>query len=82
MSGHSKWHNIQGKKGKMDQLKANAFTKVGRLITVAAQQGGGDPDTNFSLRLAIRKRKPRRISSGIMPAALRVLIAGIKSRLV
>lgn len=57
MSGHSKWHNIQGKKGKMDQLKANAFTKVGRLITVAAQQGGGDPDTNFSLRLAIEKAK-------------------------
>lgn len=57
MSGHSKWHNIQGKKGKMDQLKANVFTKMGRLITVAAQQGGGDPDTNFSLRLAIEKAK-------------------------
>lgn len=41
----------------MDQLKANVFTKMGRLITVAAQQGGGDPDTNFSLRLAIEKAK-------------------------
>lgn len=57
MSGHSKWHNIQGKKGKMDMLKANAFTKLARLITVAAQQGGGDPNMNFSLRLAIDKAK-------------------------
>ncbi|MEK7644479.1 MAG: YebC/PmpR family DNA-binding transcriptional regulator [Patescibacteria group bacterium] len=57
MSGHSKWHNIQAKKGKMDSLKANAFTKIARLITVAAQQGGGDPEMNFSLRLAVEKAK-------------------------
>ena len=57
MSGHSKWHNIQVRKGKQDKLKANAFTKVGRLITIAARQGGGDPNMNFSLRLAIEKAK-------------------------
>lgn len=57
MSGHSKWHNIQGKKGKADKAKANIFTKVSRAITIAAQSGGGDPSMNFSLRLAIDKAK-------------------------
>lgn len=57
MSGHSKWHNIQQKKGKMDKLRSNLFTKVARMITIAAQQGGGDTETNFSLRLAIDKAK-------------------------
>lgn len=57
MSGHSKWHNIQVRKGKQDARKAGSFTKVGRLITIAAKQGGGDPATNFSLRLAIDKAK-------------------------
>lgn len=57
MSGHSKWHNIQAKKGKQDSLRSGAFTKVGRMITVAAREGGGDPDSNFSLRLAVEKAK-------------------------
>jgi len=57
MSGHSKWHNIQAKKGKADKARSNIFTKIARLISVAAQQGGGDPVMNFSLRLAIDKAK-------------------------
>lgn len=57
MSGHSKWHNIQGKKGKADSARSSQFTKVSRLITVAAKQGGGDPTMNFALRLAIQKAK-------------------------
>jgi YebC/PmpR family DNA-binding regulatory protein len=57
MSGHSKWHNIQVRKGKQDQKRANSFTKVGRAITVAAREGGGDPAANFSLRIAIDKAK-------------------------
>ena len=56
MSGHSKWHNIQARKGKQDALKANVFTKVAKAITIAAQHGG-DPTMNFSLRLAIDKGK-------------------------
>lgn len=56
MSGHSKWHNIQVRKGKQDAKKANVFTKYAKLITVAAQKGG-DPAMNFSLRLAIEKAK-------------------------
>lgn len=57
MSGHSKWHNIQGKKGKADKARSGEFTKVSRLITVAARQGGGDPTMNFGLRLAVDKAK-------------------------
>ncbi|MFZ2190141.1 MAG: YebC/PmpR family DNA-binding transcriptional regulator [Candidatus Magasanikiibacteriota bacterium] len=57
MSGHSKWHNIQAKKGKADKARSNTFTKLARLISVAAQQGGGDQVMNFSLRLAVEKAK-------------------------
>ncbi|PIZ94958.1 MAG: YebC/PmpR family DNA-binding transcriptional regulator [Candidatus Magasanikbacteria bacterium CG_4_10_14_0_2_um_filter_37_12] len=57
MSGHSKWSNIQHKKGKTDLTRASVFTKLGKAITIAAQHGGGDPDINFSLRLAIEKAK-------------------------
>src|SRR3989344_2436035 len=57
MSGHSKWHNIQGRKGKQDAKRSNLFTKFAKGITVAAQSGGGDSEMNFSLRIAIEKAK-------------------------
>jgi YebC/PmpR family DNA-binding regulatory protein len=56
MSGHSKWHNIQGRKGKQDAVRSNLFTKLAKSITIAAQQSG-DINTNFTLRLAIDKAK-------------------------
>ncbi len=56
MSGHSKWHNIQGRKGKQDAARSNQFTKAAKAITIAAQKGG-DPAMNFSLRIAIDKAK-------------------------
>lgn len=57
MAGHSKWANIQHRKGRQDKIRAKAFTKVGREIIVAAKLGGGDPDMNPRLRLAISKAK-------------------------
>jgi len=57
MAGHSKWHSIRHKKGIADAKRAAVFTKLGRAITVAAKQGGGDPDMNPSLALAISKAK-------------------------
>lgn len=57
MSGHSKWHNIQQKKGKSDAARANVFTKIGREIAVAVKQGGPDPNTNSKLRDAVAKAK-------------------------
>ena len=57
MSGHSKWVNIKHRKGKQDALKGAAFTKLGREIIVAAKAGGGNPDANFRLKIAIAKAK-------------------------
>ncbi|MDQ7007778.1 MAG: YebC/PmpR family DNA-binding transcriptional regulator [Acidobacteriota bacterium] len=53
MAGHSKWANIKHRKGAQDAKRAKAFTKVVREITIAAREGGGDPDANPRLRAAI-----------------------------
>ncbi len=57
MAGHSKWKNIQHRKGRQDALRGNLFTKLSREIIVAAKVGGGDPSANARLRLAIDKAK-------------------------
>lgn len=57
MAGHSKWHNIRHKKAKMDAKRGQIFTKLIREITVAAREGGGDPEFNPRLRMAIEKAK-------------------------
>jgi len=57
MSGHSKWHNIQARKGKQDAKRSSSFSKFSKLISVAARQGGSDLESNFSLRLAIDRAK-------------------------
>ena len=55
MSGHSKWHNIQAKKGAEDAKRGRAFTKITREIIIAAKAGGGNPETNSRLRAAVEK---------------------------
>jgi YebC/PmpR family DNA-binding regulatory protein len=55
MAGHSKWANIQYRKGKQDAARGKVFTKIIREISVAARSGGGDPSTNPRLRLAVDK---------------------------
>jgi YebC/PmpR family DNA-binding regulatory protein len=57
MSGHSKWSKIKHQKGADDVKRGNLFTKLTREIIVAAKEGGGDPDTNFRLRLAVQKAR-------------------------
>ena len=57
MAGHSKWANIQHRKGRQDEKRGKAWTRVIREIMVAARQGGGDPSGNPRLRLAIDKAK-------------------------
>ena len=57
MSGHSKWHNIQAKKGKADAAKGKIFTKLGREILIAVKAGGPDPTSNSKLRDVIAKCK-------------------------
>ena len=57
MSGHSKWHNIQAKKGKADAARGKIFTKLGREILLAVKQGGPDPASNSKLKDVIAKAK-------------------------
>src|SRR5258707_13912631 len=57
MSGHSKWHSIKHKKAIVDQRRGQHFTKLARAVTVAAREGGGDPDGNPSLALAVQKAR-------------------------
>ena len=57
MSGHSKWSTIKRKKGANDAKKGAAFTRISKDITIAAREGGNDPDMNSALRLAIKKAK-------------------------
>ena len=55
MAGHSKWANIQHRKKAVDAKRGKIFTRINRELTVAARAGGGDPDANPALRLAIEK---------------------------
>ena len=57
MSGHSKWSTIKHKKAVTDARKGQQFTKVAREITIAAREGGGNPEANYRLRLAIEKAR-------------------------
>jgi len=57
MSGHSKWAQIKRKKGVADVKRGAVFTRLGREISLAAREGGGDPGANFTLRLAIEKAR-------------------------
>ncbi len=57
MAGHSKWAGIKHKKAVVDARRGKLFTKLARAITVAAKEGGGDPDSNARLALAVQKAK-------------------------
>ena len=57
MAGHSKWANIQHRKGKQDAKRGKLFTRLIREVTIAAKLGGGDPDANPRLRAAIDTAK-------------------------
>src|SRR5580700_11100499 len=57
MSGHSKWASIKHKKAVVDARRGQQFTKLTRAITVAAREGGGDPDGNPALALAVQKAR-------------------------
>ena len=57
MSGHSKWHNIQARKGKVDAARGKIFTKLGRELLIAVKEGGPDPAGNSKLKAVIAKCK-------------------------
>ena len=57
MSGHSKWHNIKLKKGKVDAQRGAVFTKISKEIILAAKNGSADPESNYRLKMAVEKAR-------------------------
>ena len=71
MSGHSKWHNIQAKKGKADAARGKIFTKLGRELLIAVKQGGPDPAGNSKLRDVIAKCKANNMPNDTINNAIK-----------
>lgn len=71
MSGHSHWATIKRKKGAADAKKGAIFTRLAKEIAMAARQGGGDPDTNFRLVLAIEKARAGNMPKDNIERAIR-----------
>ena len=61
MSGHSKWHKVKNEKALKDPKKSKNFTRIAKLIQIAAREGGPDPDSNASLRRAMEEAKSNNI---------------------
>jgi YebC/PmpR family DNA-binding regulatory protein len=76
MSGHSKWANIKHKKAKTDALKGKIFTKMAREIIVAARAGGGDPNNNFRLKIAIDNAKAANLPNDNIQRAIQKGVGG------
>lgn len=76
MSGHSKWANIKHKKAKADAQKGKIFTKLGREIIVAARAGGGEPNNNFRLKIAVENAKAANMPNDNIQRAIQKGIGG------
>jgi YebC/PmpR family DNA-binding regulatory protein len=71
MAGHSKWANIQHRKGKQDKLRAKLFSKLSKEITVAAKMGDPDPDKNPRLRLAVKEARSSSMPKDVIDRAIK-----------
>ena len=71
MSGHSKWHNIQARKSKVDAARGKIFTKLGRELLVAVKQGGPDPESNSKLKDVIAKCKANNMPNDTINKAIK-----------
>jgi YebC/PmpR family DNA-binding regulatory protein len=71
MSGHSHWATIRRKKGAADAKRGQVFTRLSREITLAAREGGGDPDTNVSLQLAIERARANNMPKDSIERAIK-----------
>ncbi len=78
MSGHSKWAQIKRQKGVADAKRGQLFTKLGREITVAARQGGGDPEANFRLRLVVQKARDNNMPAENIERAIKRGAGGLE----
>jgi len=71
MAGHSKWANIQHRKGRQDALRSKLFSKLSKEITVAAKMGDPDPDKNPRLRLAVKEAKSQSVPKDVIDRAIK-----------
>ncbi|MEM9434868.1 MAG: YebC/PmpR family DNA-binding transcriptional regulator [Pseudomonadota bacterium] len=71
MAGHSKWANIQHRKGRQDKLRSKLFSKLSKEITVAAKMGDPDPDKNPRLRLAVKEAKSNSVPKDVIDRAIK-----------
>ncbi len=71
MAGHSKWANIQHRKGRQDAARSKLFSKLSKEITVAAKMGDPDPDKNPRLRLAVKEAKANSVPKEVIERAIR-----------
>ena len=71
MSGHSKWATIKRKKGALDKARGKAFAKLARQLEVAAREGGGDPNSNASLRTVVLKAKAAQMTNDAIDRAIK-----------
>ena len=76
MSGHSKWANIKHKKEKTDAQRAKVFTKIGKEITIAVKEGGGDPNSNAKLRDLIAKAKSNNVPNDNIERTIKKAMGG------
>jgi YebC/PmpR family DNA-binding regulatory protein len=71
MAGHSKWANIQHRKGRQDKLRSKLFSKLAKEITVAAKMGDPDPEKNPRLRLAVKEAKSNSVPKDVIDRAIK-----------
>ena len=76
MAGHSKWANIQHRKGRQDKLRSKLFSKLAKEITVAAKMGDPDPDNNPRLRMAVKEAKSQSVPKDVIDRAIKKSVAG------
>ena len=76
MSGHSKWANIKHKKEKTDAARGKIFTKIGKEITIAVKEGGGDPASNSKLRDLIQKAKANNVPNDNIERCIKKALGG------
>ena len=76
MSGHSNWANIKHKKEKTDAQRAKVFTKIGKEITIAVKEGGGDPNSNAKLRDLIAKAKSNNVPNDNIERTIKKAMGG------
>ena len=76
MAGHSKWANIQHRKGRQDAARSKLFSKLAKEITVAAKMGDPDPDKNPRLRLAVKEAKASSVPKDVIDRAIKKSLGG------